>query len=166
MRLPLAKDIEDLEGEGDCELIEGDDDEDECKVGCNCGSLQLDGSSYLRIRNSTPFKSSTMKKNLSCSIWVQWPTTAMIAQVVTKGPWRKAFSIGLRHVRGVGNNVRFSCTGAQGQKHIDHTIKDWSHFPELADKELQKFTSLAPDPTWWHFALTLGNSEFKGYVNG
>jgi len=157
-RYPLDTDGRDLEGENHGELV----GEAKFKI----GALSINSDGYFKVTNCDMFKIHKLKKNFTVSVWVQQLKSQECAHIVNKGPWRKAFSIGIRHFKGTGNQTRFSVTGSQGQKVINQTTKSWDKFPQLADKELQKLALEEEDKTWYHFLMTLGDSTFTAYVNG
>jgi len=157
-RYPLDTDGRDLEGENHGELV-GD-------AKFKIGALSINCDGYLKVANCAMFKAHKLKKNLTVSVWVQQLKSQECAHIVCKGPWRKGFSIGIRHFKGQGNQTRFNVTGSQGQKVVNTTTKPWEKFPQLADKELQKIALEEEDKTWYHFLMTLGDSTFTAYVNG
>jgi len=157
-RYPLDVNGRDLEGENHGELCGGAE--------FKYGALTIKNDGYFKVPNCEMFKTRTLKKNFTLSVWVQQLKTQECAHIIGKGPWRKGFSIGIRHFKGTGNQTRFSINGSQGQKVVNATTKAWDLFPQLADKELQKLALEEEDKTWYHFVMTLGESTFSAYVNG
>lgn len=156
-RYTLA-DTRDLEGENDGELCGG--------AKFKLGALNLNADGFFKVPNCAMFKAHKMKKNFTVSVWVQQLKIQECAHIIGKGPWRKAFSIGIRYYKGQGNQTRFSVNGSQGQKVVNATTKGWDLFPQLSDPELQKLALEDEDKTWYHFCITLGDSWFRAYVNG
>jgi len=118
----------------------------------------------VNIPHHDNFKSS--KKSLTVAMWFQKHYRGKTgACLVSKGNWRKNFSIVLNNQID-GDYVRGCLKTTHGVKKCQNKFKDISEFDLLDDAELNKFHSEDADLTWFHGALTLGKGVMQVWING
>jgi len=85
--------------------------------------------------------------------------------LVTKGEWRKNFSLTMSSQLD-GDYMRACVKTGQGMKKCQAKFKDKSEFDVLEDKALAEFHEETADVQWHHAALSVDTSDLKLYHNG